>query len=437
MPSLPDHLAIREVADRFGVRVVEGVLHIEQVALTTIADELGTPVFVYGAGAIRERHRRLAEALAGARATVCYAVKANSSQAILRLLARAGAGADIVSGGELRRALAAGFDAERIVFSGVGKRGEEIDAALLARVRAINVESEEEVDHIARRARALGVRARIALRVNPDVDPATHPYLATGLREAKFGIPFGRAAELALRVAGAEELDLVGVGCHIGSQVAEIQPFLASLERLRVLVDRLAGQGVRLRHLDLGGGLAIPYRIDDPAPDIAVWGREIAGAMSGLGVELLLEPGRALVGNAGVLLTRVVVRKRGEARDFVVVDAAMNDLLRPALYGAHHVIVPVELGDPDREVRTVDVVGPVCESGDFLARERAMPWPDAGELWAVLGAGAYAMTMASTYNTRPLAAEVLVDGARWAVIRPRRSVEDLIADERMPEWLSD
>ncbi|MFV8749899.1 diaminopimelate decarboxylase [Nannocystaceae bacterium ST9] len=419
------------------MRIVNSVLHVEQIDLRTIAREVGTPVYVYGSAHLTERFTSLTQALSGRPTLICYAVKANGNQAILRTLARLGAGADIVSGGELERALAAGVPANKIVFSGVGKRSREIDAALRVGIRSLNVESDEELEQVAARARELGVRAPVCLRINPDVDPDTHPYLATGLRESKFGIAMKDALALALRAHAQPELELVGLACHIGSQIVEAGPFLDSFARLRTLIDALRDQGVTLRQLDLGGGLGIAYAVGDPIVEPERWGRALVEATRDLPCELVLEPGRYLVGNAGVLLTEVLIRKQGEDKRFVVVDAAMNDLIRPALYDAYHTIVPVELPDPAVALVRADVVGPVCECGDFLARDRTMPWPERGELLAVLGAGAYGMTMASTYNTRPLAAEVLVDGDRWSIVRPRRSVAELIADERLPAWLVD
>lgn len=433
----PDHLRVRDEPSRFGLRIDASVLHVEQVDLRTIAREVGTPVHVYGTEHLTQRFASLTTALADRPTLICYAVKANSNQAILRTLARLGAGADIVSGGELVRALAAGIPADKIVFSGVGKRSSEIDAALRAGIRSLNVESEDELEQVATRARELGVRAPVCLRINPDVDPDTHPYLATGLRESKFGIAMKDGLELALRAHAKPELELVGLACHIGSQIVEAGPFLDSFARLRTLVDALRERGVSLRQLDLGGGLGIAYQPGDPVVEPERWGRALVEATRDIPCELVLEPGRYLVGNAGVLLTEVLVRKQGEDRRFVIVDAAMNDLIRPALYEAYHMIIPVELPSPEVELVRADVVGPVCECGDFLARDRLLTWPRRGELLAVLGTGAYGMAMASTYNTRPLAAEVLVDGDRWEVVRPRRSVEAMIADERYPAWLGD
>jgi diaminopimelate decarboxylase len=431
----PDHLLVRGDPERFGVRIVGAQLHVEGVDLRTIATEVGTPTYVYGTAHIEQRYRGLVAALEGRPTLVCYAVKANSNQAVLRTLSRMGAGADIVSVGELERALAAGFPGDKIVFSGVGKQAHEIDAALAAKLRSINLESAEELVLVGARAAALGVRAPVSLRINPDVDPDTHPYLATGLREAKFGVTMAEGLELALAVHRHPALELVGLACHIGSQIADAAPYLDSLARLRELITALREHGVKLRSLDLGGGLGIPYASGDPVVEAARWGRALVDATADLDCELVLEPGRYFVGNAGVLLTRVVVRKQGETKKFVVVDAAMNDLLRPALYGAYHAVVPTTLPDPDVALEVADVVGPICECGDFLAQDRAMPRPEIGELLAVLGAGAYGMAMASTYNSRPLAAEVLVTGSRWAVVRPRRTLADLLADERYPDWL--
>ena len=435
VPTAPDHVAVFADPASHGVGVTDGVLCMEGVALPDIAAAVGTPTYVYSSGHIAARFDALASACAGHPSLLCYAVKANSSQAVLRTLARRGAGADIVSGGELARALAAGIPGERVVFSGVGKQDDEIDAAISARVRAINVESAEELTRVAERARALGKVAEVALRVNPDIDPETHPYLATGLRESKFGVAMGDAEGLAMHATRLGSLRLVGVACHIGSQIAEVTPFMAAFERLRGLVLRLRAREVKLRQLDLGGGLGIAYTQGEPTLDVAGFGAAVTGAARALGLELVLEPGRFLVGNAGLLLTRVIGRKRGEARNFAIVDAAMNDLIRPALYGAYHPIVPVTVAAASRAPLRADVVGPVCESGDFLGVDRLLPWPEPGELLAVLGAGAYGMTMASNYNTRALPAEVLVRGEQFAVTRPRRSIAALLAEERTPEWL--
>ncbi|MEM9453245.1 MAG: diaminopimelate decarboxylase [Myxococcota bacterium] len=411
----------------------------DDVPLARLAREVGTPTYAYSASQIEARHDALAAAVGQRPTTLCYAVKANSALAVLRLLARRGAGADIVSGGELARALRAGIPADRIVFSGVGKRNDEIDAAIAAELRSINLESAEELEQVAARARAVGRTASVSLRVNPDIDPRTHPYLATGLEKAKFGISMADALPVARRAHEEPALRLRGLGCHIGSQITEVEPFADSVARVRSLIDALAAEGIGITQLDLGGGQGIAYRPEDPRIDVAAWGHAVMEAMAGLNVDLVLEPGRFIVGNAGVLLTRVLVRKQGERKRFVIVDAAMNDLIRPALYQAYHVIVPVHMPAERREAatETVDVVGPVCESGDFLALDRALPVTETGEVLAVLSAGAYGMVMASNYNTRPFPAEVLVHGERFDVIRPRQTVEDLLAAEQVPDWLTD
>jgi diaminopimelate decarboxylase len=431
-----DHLGVTARPERFGLHVRAGELCLEDVPLSRIATEHGTPTYAYGASEIEARFDALVGAVGHRPTSFCYAVKANGALAVLRVLARRGAGADIVSGGELDRALRAGIPAEKIVFSGVGKTDAELDAAIAAGVRSINLESVEELDQVTARARALGRVAAISLRVNPDIDPKTHPYLATGMREAKFGIAMGDAPAVARRAHAEPSLRLYGIGCHIGSQIVEVGPFVDSVARLRALWEGLAAEGIAFPCLDLGGGLGIPYRPDDPELDVQAWGRAVDDAVAGLPVELVFEPGRFLVGNAGVLLTRVLGRKRGQDKRFVIVDAAMNDLVRPALYDAYHVITPVQVPADDAPTELADVVGPVCESGDFLALGRTLPVTRTGDVLAVLGAGAYGMAMASTYNTRPLAAEVLVRGAGIDTIRPRQTVEELLAAERMPGWLA-
>lgn len=436
MEQQPDHIGVTDRPDRFGLHVRDGELWMEGVPLSRVAAAHGTPTYAYSAAAIEQRHDAVMDALGQRPATLCYAVKANGALAVLRLLARRGAGADIVSGGELLRALRAGVPADRIVFSGVGKTDAELDAAIAAGVRSINLESVEELDQVSARARALDRPANVSLRVNPDIDPKTHPYLATGMQEAKFGIAMAHAAAVARRAHADPSLRLRGLGCHIGSQITDVRPFVDSVARLRSLWEALAAEGIEIPQLDLGGGLGIPYRPGDPELDLHAWGRAIDEATAGLPVELVVEPGRFIVGNAGVLLTRVLGRKVGVGKSFVVVDAAMNDLVRPALYEAYHAIVPTRVPPPDAPVEIVDVVGPVCESGDFLALARALPATRPGDLLAVLSAGAYGMTMASTYNTRPLAAEVLVRDDAVDVIRPRQTVEELLAAERMPAWLT-
>ena len=402
----------------------EGVLHAEEVPLEDIARRFGTPCYVYSRAAIESAYGEFARALRGRESLVCYSVKANSNLAVLSLLARLGAGFDIVSGGELARVLAAGGDPGKTLFSGVGKSEREIQFALEKGIRCINVESEAELARVDRVAHALGRRAPIALRVNPDIDPKTHPYISTGLRESKFGVAHGEAERLYQRAASLKAIEVVGIGCHIGSLLTEAGPFVAAAERLVVLVERLERLGIQLRHIDVGGGIGIRYRDETPEPVAAF----VAGALAALGARretVVFDPGRSIVGNAGALLTRVEYVKPG----FLVVDAAMNDLIRPALYGAWHDVRPLRESAPGETV--YDIVGPVCESADFLAKGRRLAAVE-GDLLAVLSAGAYGMSMSSTYNSRPRAAEVLVDGSSAHLVRRRESVDDLIAHERIP-----
>ena len=412
---------------------IGGRLHAEQVPLAEIAERFGTPTWDYSRGAIEAAWDEFAAATAGRRALVCYAIKANSTLAILELLARRGAGFDIVSGGELARVLAAGGDPSRIVFSGVGKTRDEMRAALSAGVRCFNVESESELVRLDAVARAMGVRAPVSLRVNPDVDAGTHPYISTGLRENKFGISHERALAAYRQAASLPGLRIEGIDCHIGSQITEVAPFLAALDRVLELVDALAAEGIALHHIDLGGGLGITYRDETPpargAMLAAVFERldAWAAARGRAAPETMFEFGRAMVGNAGVLLTRVEVLKENGDKRFAVVDAAMNDLMRPAMYEAFHEIVTVDT--TDAPARTVDVVGPVCESGDWLGRDRRLAIRE-GDLLAILSAGAYGMAMSSNYNTRPRGAEVMVDGAAVHLVRERERVADLYAGER-------
>ena len=402
----------------------EGVLHAEEVPLEDIARRFGTPCYVYSRAAIESAYGEFARALRGRESLVCYSVKANSNLAVLSLLARLGAGFDIVSGGELARVLAAGGEPGKTLFSGVGKSEREIQFALEKGIRCINVESEAELARVDRVAHALGRRAPIALRVNPDIDPKTHPYISTGLRESKFGVAHGEAERLYQRAASLKAIEVVGIGCHIGSLLTEAGPFVAAAERLVVLVERLERLGIQLRHIDVGGGIGIRYRDETPEPVAAF----VAGALAALGARretVVFDPGRSIVGNAGALLTRVEYVKPG----FLVVDAAMNDLIRPALYGAWHDVRPLRESAPGETV--YDIVGPVCESADFLAKGRRLAAVE-GDLLAVLSAGAYGMSMSSTYNSRPRAAEVLVDGSSAHLVRRRESVDDLIAHERIP-----
>ena len=402
-----------------------GELHVEDVALSRVAAEFGTPCYIYSRAALTDAFMRFDGAFSGRLHLVCYAVKANSNLAVLDLFARLGSGFDIVSGGELARVLAAGGNPAKVVFSGVGKSSEEIRFALETAILCFNIESEGELGRIDRIAGELGRRAPISFRVNPDVDPGTHPYIATGLRQSKFGIAYADAPALYARARALEHVEIVGIDCHIGSQLTDIAPIAEALRRVAELVNRLEAEGVALRHVDVGGGLGIRYGTEEP-PDLEEYARAVTTAFPDPGTHLVFEPGRLLTGNAGVLLTRVQYVKRGAERNFAVVDAAMNDLMRPALYGAWHDVRPVRQGD---ETGTYDLVGPVCESGDFLAKDRRLPARE-GDLLAIMSAGAYGMGMASNYNTRPRPAEVMIDGDRVHLVRERETVAELFARER-------
>ncbi len=407
----------------------KNVAHCERVALPRLAEKYETPLYVYSAAAIRSRYRTFDRAFGPFPHTICYSVKANSNLGLLRLLAKSGSGFDVVSGGELARARKVASRAP-VVFSGVGKTAAEMDAALRAGILMFNVESEAELHILASRAAGLKRTARIAFRINPDVSAETHPYISTGMREHKFGVPAGEARRLYARAAKEKWLEVAGVSVHIGSQITDMDPFAATMERVAELVRSLASDGHRIRYVDAGGGLGIPYHHPD---DFALRARNYAQAITtplqGLGVNLILEPGRAIIGPAGALLTRVLYVKQNGDHKFAIVDAAMNDLLRPSLYGAHHEIVPVVADQRRPRTEDWDVVGPVCETGDFLGRDRELPALDPGDLLLVLDAGAYGMSLASNYNTRPRAAEVLVDGAKATVIRKRETVADLMRQE--------
>jgi len=408
----------------------DGMLHAEQVPLGDIARRFGTPCYVYSSAAIEGAYREYVNALRGRDALVCYSVKANSNLAVLALLARLGAGFDIVSGGELARVIAAGGDPRKTFFSGVGKREDEIELALKSGVACLNVESEAELARVAAVARRVGRRAPVALRVNPDIDAKTHPYISTGLRENKFGVPHAEAERLYAHAARMADLQVVGIGCHVGSLLADPAPYIAAVERLATLVDRLEAAGTHLQHVDVGGGIGIRYR-DEAQQPIAAF---VAGALAALGKrkhKVVFDPGRSLVGNAGLLLARIEHVKPGAARNFVIVYAAMNDLIRPALYGAWHEVRPVREAESTGAGAVYDVVGPVCESGDFLAKERRLT-PHEGDLLALMSAGAYGMTMTSNYNSRPRPAEVLVSGGEAHLVRSRETVEQLFALERIP-----
>ncbi|MBK8209353.1 MAG: diaminopimelate decarboxylase [Rhodospirillales bacterium] len=420
--------------DHFAYR--DGRLFAEDVDLGVIAEAVGTPVYVYATATLRRHYRVLADALAALEPTICYAVKANGNIGVIATLAREGAGADVVSGGELTTALAAGVPASRIVFSGVGKSADEMEQALRAGVLQINAESEPELELLDQVACRLGVRAPVALRVNPDVDAHTHDKISTGRREDKFGIEWTAAHRIYARAAALPGLDLVGVAVHIGSQLTDVSPFREAFRRVRDLVAMLRADGLPIRTLDLGGGLGIPYGNEGTAvPPPADYARAVVETVGDLGCRLIFEPGRMIVGNAGILLTRVLRIKEGSTRTFVVVDAGMNDLLRPALYGAWHEVVLVREAQPGGEVREVDIVGPICESSDAFGSGRKLPAVADGDLLAIRSAGAYGRAMASSYNARPLVPEVLVDGSAWAVVQERVSVEAMLASQRLPPWL--
>ncbi len=404
-----------------------GALHAEDVPLASIAAEFGTPCYVYSRAAIEAAYRAYDLALARRPHLICYAVKANSSLAVINVLARLGSGFDIVSGGELERVVAAGGDPHKIVFSGVGKTEAEMRAALAAGILCFNVESASELERLDRVAGTMGTPAPVSLRINPDVDAGTHPYIATGLKESKFGVAFEDALPLYRRAAGMANLRVTGIDCHIGAQMTEVAPVVAALQKLLALVDRLADERIDIAHVDIGGGLGIRYR-DEAPPAIADYIRALTACLGDRRQTLLFEPGRSLVGNAGLLLARVETLKHGTDRNFAVVDAAMNDLIRPALYDAWHEIQPVE---PRRgPARRYEIVGPICESGDFLGRDRDLALAE-GDLVAIMSAGAYGMSMSSNYNTRPRGAEVMVDGAAAHLVRARETIAQLIAGERV------
>ena len=413
-----------------------GELHAEDVPLARIAAAVGTPCYCYSSAAIERRYRSFAAAFADRRVRICYALKANPNLAVIRLLARLGGGADVVSEGELRRALAAGVPADRIVFSGVGKTEAEMAFALEAGVHQINVESEPELSSLSAVASAVGKTAAIAIRVNPDVDARTHDKITTGRKEDKFGIDLAQAPGAFRRAAQLPGLSLAGLALHIGSQLTELAPFALAYDRAAELIRELGRDGIVLRRLDLGGGLGIRYR-DERPPAIEEYAAAVKRATQGLDLELEFEPGRWMVGNAGVLLARVLYVKDGAERRFLVQDAAMNDLIRPSLYDAWHDIVPLRAPDAAAERRPIDVVGPVCETGDRFAAQRPLPPIGAGELIALLSAGAYGAAMGSSYNSRLPAPEVLVRGHEFAVIRARPSYAELLSQDKIPEWLAE
>ncbi len=406
-----------------------GQLHVESTALSDIAARFGTPCYVYSRAALEAALDEYLQELAGVDALVCFAVKANANLGILDVFARRGAGFDIVSGGELKRVLAAGGEAKKVVFSGIGKSSAEMSFALEQGILCFNVESAPELDRLNDVAGQLGKKAPISLRVNPNVDPKTHPYISTGLKKNKFGVAYDDALALYQRAAALPHLEIVGIDCHIGSQLLDPSPFAEALDKILILVDQLADAGIRLHHIDLGGGLGIRYK-DEAQPSAQSYLQPLLAKLKGRGLKIILEPGRRLVGNAGVLLTKVEYLKPGEVKNFAIVDAAMNDLARPALYDAWHEIVPVK--PREGASGTWQIVGPICETGDFLGYDRQLTL-EAGDLLAILSAGAYGMTMSSNYNTRPRVAEVMVDGDQVHLVRRRETVEELYALEtRLP-----
>jgi diaminopimelate decarboxylase len=409
-----------------------GELYCEQVPVRHIAEKVGTPFYLYSTATLTHHYRVFDDAFAEFPHIVCFAVKANANLAILRLFGGLGAGADIVSGGELYRALQAGLDPGKIVYSGVGKKPEEIKAALRANILLFNLESSQELEEINRIAGRLKLKARVALRINPDIDPQTHPYISTGLRKNKFGIDIEQALADYRRARNLPHLEVVGVACHIGSQITQVSPFVDALERLKELVDRLRELNIHIGYLDLGGGLGIQYHQEEP-PHPQEYGKKLLEGLKGLECTLILEPGRVLVGNAGILVTRVLYTKASDAKNFIIVDAGMNDLARPSLYGSYHGLWPVVEG-PRPQIKA-SMVGPICESGDFLAKDRLMPAFAPGELVAVMSAGAYGFSMSSNYNARPRVAEILVQDDHFYVIRKRETYRQLIWGEAIPDFL--
>jgi len=405
----------------------------EVVPLTEIAETVGTPCYIYSQATLTHHFKVFDNAFSDVPHLTCYSVKANSNIALLKLFASLGGGVDIVSGGELFRALKAEVPPQKIVFSGVGKTEDEIKMALEVGILMFNVESEAELETIHEIASRLGKIAPIALRVNPDIDPKTHPYISTGLRKSKFGIDIKIAEQIYLKANHMPHIRVIGIDCHIGSQLTLLSPFLDALERIKLLYQKLEAQGLKLQYLDLGGGLGIPYGEEIP-PHPTEYAQAIKAAAQDLNCTLIFEPGRVIVGNAGILLTKVLYLKQGKGKTFIIVDAAMNDLIRPSLYHAHHEIKPVE--KMERPLVVADVVGPICETGDFFAQGRKMPLVQSGELLAIMSAGAYGFVMSSNYNSRPRVAEVLVNGDRYQVIRKRECYEDLITLEKIPEWMA-
>jgi diaminopimelate decarboxylase len=414
----------------------DGGLHAEAVDIAALAQDVGTPFYCYSTATLERHYRVFAEAFADVPSLVCYAVKANSNQAVIATLARLGAGADVVSGGELRRARAAGIPGKKIMFSGIGKTEDELALAIDEDILCVNVESEPELDLLSQIASSKDCTIDISIRVNPDIDARTHAKIATGKSENKFGIPISRAREVYRHAAQLKGIRVAGVDMHIGSQITELSPFADAFALLSDFVRELRSDGHTISHVDLGGGLGIPYREgNETPPDPAAYAKVVKEATRDLGCKLIFEPGRLIVGNAGILVTRVIYIKRGEAKTFVIVDAAMNDLIRPTLYEAHHDIIPVRQPTAGGRWIRADVVGPVCETGDYLALNRDLPEPAPGDLLAVMTAGAYGAVQAGTYNTRALVPEVLVRDDSWSLVRPRLEVDALIELDRLPPWL--
>lgn len=414
-----------------------GIFHAEDVDIERIAEEVGTPFYCYSTATLERHYKVFEEAFSGLDTLICYAMKANSNQAVLATLARLGSGMDVVSEGELRRALAVGVDASRIVFSGVGKTDRELAFALETGIHCINVESEPELYALSAVASDMGVSAPVSFRINPDVDARTHAKISTGKKQDKFGVPYARAREIYARAATLPGIRVMGIDMHIGSQIIDLDPFDSAFTRLVELVNVLRADGHQIEHVDLGGGLGIPYReAVEPPPDPGAYAAVVRRHVEPLGCKVVFEPGRMIAGNAGILVTRVIYSKPGDTRNFLIVDAAMNDLVRPTLYEAHHDMKPVREVAEDAPRQMVDVVGPVCETGDYLALEREMPVQVRGDLIAVMSAGAYGAVQASTYNSRALVPEVLVNAGAYHVVRPRQPLEMLIDRDSMPDWLS-
>ncbi|MGL6180578.1 MAG: diaminopimelate decarboxylase [Aestuariivirga sp.] len=412
----------------------DGVLHAEDVNLRQLAEEIGTPFYCYSTATLERHFKVMAEAFAGTDHMICYAMKANSNQAVISTMAALGAGMDVVSEGELRRALAAGVPARKVVFSGIGKTAREMALALKEGIACFNVESEPELDLLSRVAQRTGQRAHVSIRVNPDVDAKTHHKISTGKAEDKFGISYRHAVDVYARAAALPGIDVAGIDMHIGSQITELEPFEKAFKLMADLTADLKGRGHNIRHLDLGGGLGVPYRgTNDVPPHPDEYAAMVKRTLGHLGLKYVLEPGRMIVGNAGILVSRVIYVKDGTQKHFVIQDAAMNDLIRPTLYDAYHEIIPV-VEPSSGDTMMADVVGPVCESGDYFAKSRTLPQLEQGDLLAIMTAGAYGAVQSGTYNTRPLVPEVLVKGENWALVRPRQSFDELIGLDRLAPW---